>query len=230
MSQGPSPFRFENMWLKVDGFKDLLRDWWQEGVRGGRASFRMAAKMKVLKEKIKAWNRDVFGRLEVNKSSALQQIEFWDRVECDRGLSKREMDLKNEAKETFKKWVLLEETHWRQVSRELWLREGDKNIGYFHKMANAHWRNNFLDRIKINGVELVEEQEVREGIVAAFQHQLWEDPGWRADIEGLHLQSLNLSEAEALEAPFTMEEIFSALMEMNGDKAPGPDGFIVAFW
>ncbi|RVW77204.1 hypothetical protein CK203_043344 [Vitis vinifera] len=87
MSQGPSPFRFENMWLKVDGFKDLLRDWWQEGVRGGRASFRIAAKMKVMKEKIKAWNRDVFGRLEVNKSSALQQIEFWDRVECDKGLS-----------------------------------------------------------------------------------------------------------------------------------------------
>ena len=24
LSQGPSPFRFENMWLKVDGFKDLL--------------------------------------------------------------------------------------------------------------------------------------------------------------------------------------------------------------
>ena len=119
MSQGPSPFRFENMWLKVDGFKDLLRDWWQEGVRGGRASFRIAAKMKVMKEKIKAWNRDVFGRLEVNKSSALQQIEFWDRVECDKGLSEREMDLKNEAKETFKKWILLEETHWRQVSREL---------------------------------------------------------------------------------------------------------------
>ena len=28
LRQGPSPFRFENMWLKVDDFKDLLRDWW----------------------------------------------------------------------------------------------------------------------------------------------------------------------------------------------------------
>ena len=33
--------------------------------------FRLAAKLKVLKEKIKVWNMDVFGRLEVNKSSAL---------------------------------------------------------------------------------------------------------------------------------------------------------------
>ena len=66
MSRGPSPFRFENMWLK-----DLLREWWQGGVRGGRASFRMTAKMKEMKEKIKVWNRDVFGRLEVNKSLTL---------------------------------------------------------------------------------------------------------------------------------------------------------------
>ena len=44
-------------------------------------------------------------------------------------------------------------------------------------MANAHWRNNSLDRIKINGVELAEKQEVREGIVNAFQQQLLEEPG-----------------------------------------------------
>ena len=26
------------------------------------------------------------------------------------------------------------------------------------------------------------------------------------------------------------DEVHSALMDMNGDMAPGPDGFIVAFW
>ncbi|KAJ9685070.1 hypothetical protein PVL29_017197 [Vitis rotundifolia] len=218
LSRGPSPFRFENMWLKTDGFKELLRDWWQGAGGSGRASFRLASKLKAMKEKIKAWNRDVFGRLEVNKSSALQQVEFWDRVEDERGLTVGETELKNEAKENFKKWMLLEETHWRQVSRELWLKEGDKNTGFFHRMANAHWRNNSVDRIKINEVEVVEEQE------------LSEDPGWRADIEGLHLQCLNHNEAGALELPLTEEEIHSALMEMNGDKAPGPDGFTVAFW
>ena len=76
---------------------------------------------------------------------------------------------------------------------------------------------------------MTEEHEVREGIVNAFQQLLSEEPGWRADIEGLHLQSLNSSEAEGLELPFTEEEIHFALLEMNGDKAPGPDGFTVAF-
>ena len=124
----------------------------------------------------------------------------------------------------------MEEIHWRQLSRELWLKEGDRNTGFFHRMANVHRRNNSLDRIKINGVWMTEEQEVREGIVNAFQHLLSEEPGWRADIKGLHLNRLNSREAEVLELPFTEEKIHSALMEMNGDKTPILDGFTVAFW
>ena len=42
----------------------------------GSASFRLAAKLKELKQNMKSWNRDVFGRLECNKISALQQGIF----------------------------------------------------------------------------------------------------------------------------------------------------------
>ncbi|RVW14748.1 hypothetical protein CK203_092603 [Vitis vinifera] len=130
-----------------------------------------------------------------------------EEVESDRSLTERETKLKTEAKEVFKKWVLLEETHWRQSSRELWLRE-DQN----------QW--------EVAG----EEREVREGVVNAFQQLLSEDQSWKTDIEGLQLQRLSHAEAEGLEQPFTEVEIHSALMGMNGDKAPGPDGFTVAFW
>ncbi|KAL6327158.1 hypothetical protein AAG906_015197 [Vitis piasezkii] len=46
LRRGPFPFRFENMWLKVEGFKDLLRSWWQGIVVRGNANFRLAAKPK----------------------------------------------------------------------------------------------------------------------------------------------------------------------------------------
>ena len=110
------------MWLKVKGFKDLLQSWWQGIVVKGSASFRLATKLKEVKQKIRDWNRNVFGRLEINKNSALQQVEFWDLVESERSLSEEETKMKKEAKENFKKWVLLEEIHWRQLSRELWLK------------------------------------------------------------------------------------------------------------
>ena len=117
--QGPTLFRFENMWLKVEGFKDLIHSWWQGIEVRGSASFKLAAKMKEIKQKLKVWNKEVFGRLDYNKSSALQQVDFWDRMESERSLTVEETELKKEAKENYKKWMLLEETHWRQLSREI---------------------------------------------------------------------------------------------------------------
>ncbi|RVW75000.1 LINE-1 reverse transcriptase-like [Vitis vinifera] len=87
-----------------------------------------------------------------------------------------------------------------------------------------------MEKIKINGVWLSEEQEVRNGIVDAFQRLLTEDSEWKADIGGLDLNQISQQEADTLELPFTEEEVHSALMDMNRDKAPGPDGFTGAFW
>ena len=33
--RGPSPFRFENMWLKEEGFKELVKSWWMTPNLGG---------------------------------------------------------------------------------------------------------------------------------------------------------------------------------------------------
>ena len=87
-----------------------------------------------------------------------------------------------------------------------------------------------MDRIKVGGVWLSKEQEVRSGIVDAFKKLLTEDSEWKADIGGLILNQISQQEADTLELPFMEEEVHSALMDMNGDKAPGPDGFTVAFW
>ena len=55
----------------------------------------------------------------------------------------------------------------------------------------------------------------------------WE---WRANIEGLPFVALTLEEATSLQVPYREEEVFSALREMNGDKALGPNGFSLSFW
>ena len=177
----------------------MIRRWWWEVEVRGSASYRLATKLKEIKQKLKVWNKEVFGNLGCNKAAALQQVEFWDRVESERILSVEETELKKEAKENYKKWVLLEETYWRQLSREIWLREGDRNTGYFHRIANANRRNNYLDRIKIDGVSLSEEQEVREGVANAYQQMLSQEAGWQADIGRLCLDQISQQDAKNLE-------------------------------
>ncbi|RVX01993.1 hypothetical protein CK203_019451 [Vitis vinifera] len=78
-----------------------------------------------------------------------------------------------------------------------------KGIGnrLFHRMANAHRRANNLVKLRLMG-EVTEDQEVRDGIVNAYQQLLSESSDWKADIGGLVLKQISLSEAEALEFPF----------------------------
>jgi hypothetical protein len=49
MAWGKSAFKFENMWLKTEGFLDKVRGWWTGYSFGGFPSFVLASKMKVLK-------------------------------------------------------------------------------------------------------------------------------------------------------------------------------------
>ena len=227
---GPSPFRFENMWLKVEGFKELIRDWWQSFEFRGTHSYVLVEKMKALKAKIKEWNKEVFGCVDEQKKFALNKVAHWDELESRRTLSDGESKDRVEAMEEFKKWATLEEISWRQKSREIWLKEGDRNTDFFHKMANSHRKRSNIDRIRIGDKFFNGTEEVKVGIVKAVKDLFRDHGGWRASPEGLNFSRLNALEVVRLEAPFTEEEVHGALADLNGDKAPGPDGFTVAFW
>ena len=47
--RGPIPFRFENMWLKVNGFEELISSNWGELQFSGSVSFKLVEKLKALK-------------------------------------------------------------------------------------------------------------------------------------------------------------------------------------
>ena len=74
----PSPFRFELMWMKYEGFKEILKGWWQNLQFHGSFSFILSAKLKALKGILNTWNREAFGKVETNKKDVLRRVIFWD--------------------------------------------------------------------------------------------------------------------------------------------------------
>ena len=76
ISKGSTPFRFGNIWLKEEGFKDFLK-WWSlwYNLRGSY-SFILAVKLKALKSNLKSWNKKVFGNVVVRKDMTFNQVGF----------------------------------------------------------------------------------------------------------------------------------------------------------
>ena len=109
-----TPVCFENMWLKVKGFKDLVKNWWTSYNFSGSYSCIIASKLKALKQDLKVWNREVIGNVSLNKIITLSWIGFWDAKERDSGLSLEDSEARRCAVEDFSKWANMEEISWGQ--------------------------------------------------------------------------------------------------------------------
>ena len=102
-ARGPIPFHFENMWLKAEGFEELVNSWWQRLSFSGSSSYILIEKIKALKPLIKTWNKEVFGKVEEKKKAALIKVKYWDEIESQRPLSLAELEERVSATTDFKK-------------------------------------------------------------------------------------------------------------------------------
>jgi len=119
LERGKVPFKFENMWLKVKGFSNLVKKWWEEVEVEGFASFVLARKLKFVKEQLKKWNKKVFGDIKLRKYKLLDSVNALDVKEESDGLSSDEIDQRREAREELTRVLHMEEISWRQKSRSL---------------------------------------------------------------------------------------------------------------
>jgi hypothetical protein len=69
--------------------------------------------------------------------------------------------------------ILFEEISWRQKSRALWLREGDKNTQFFHHVSNSNRCVNTIGKLNVEG-ELTEDHETIKAHIVDFYQSLYD--------------------------------------------------------
>lgn len=123
-----------------------------------------------------------------------------------------------------------EEVSWRQKSRCLWLKEGDRNTKFFHKVANSNRRTNCIDKLKV-GDDITEDKDLIRGEILEFYQQLYiENESWRPTTRLEDVATLNGEEKIWLERPFEEAEVLAVIKNSAPDKSPGPDGYTMAFY
>jgi hypothetical protein len=87
-SGGSMYFKFENMWLKSDGFVDQVKTWCMSYEFYGLLSYVLVDKLKALKTDLKKWNDEVFDDVRKKKNELLEGIRELDLIEECRCLEK----------------------------------------------------------------------------------------------------------------------------------------------
>uniref|UniRef100_A0A2N9GTW6 Reverse transcriptase domain-containing protein n=1 Tax=Fagus sylvatica TaxID=28930 RepID=A0A2N9GTW6_FAGSY len=193
-------------------------------------SYVLVQKLKSLKTDLYKWNKEVFGDVNVRKNDLMAQIQDLDMLEENRQLSNEEAVAKAHLQTDLEKVLLLEEIKWRQTSRATWLREGDKNTRFFHRVANSNRRFNSIDHLLVNEVLTTDQSEIGAGLVNFYKQLFSDDEVRRPLLDGLVFSSLDESDRDLLDQPFTEKEVWGVVRNMAGDKAPGPNGFSLAFF
>ncbi|KAF5459688.1 hypothetical protein F2P56_019612 [Juglans regia] len=179
------------MWLKVDGFSEKVRSWWNSYQLTGTPSYILAGKLKVLKNDLRKWNLEIFGNINDQRFTLSQELQHFDVKEVGGTLSEDEKVRKMVVVAELEKITLMEEISWRQKSRALWLKTGDRCTKFFHGVANSHRRNNAIEVLHSEGKALTDSIEIKNHIVHSYDKLLTEQYQWRPKVNGLDFDSMD---------------------------------------
>lgn len=124
--------------------------------------------IKRLKSRLKVWNKEQFRDTCKKVKQIQEELNKLEEETTDRQLSLQEVTSKKQLQEALWLAVQSHESLLRQKSRSRWIKEGDCNSKYFHKLMNVSRRNNLLKGIMIDDIWVDEPKKVKEAVRMFF--------------------------------------------------------------
>ena len=133
---------FDRRWLLNKDIKEVVGKAWGEHQEGSRL-FKVQCKIKKVRMDLLSWSRSSFS----NAKKLIEQVKKdIKEVKLNRpcGFRIKLLGLKRKLASAYKK----EELFWSQKARLKWLKEGDKNTGYFHATVAGRRKVNRISVLK----------------------------------------------------------------------------------
>ena len=125
-----------------------------------------------------------------------------------------------------------EDLKWKQKSRELWIKEGDRNTKFFHLSTLVRRRRNLITEIREeNGLRLMNRKDIGEYFSSKFSKVFHSScPNVPPNLDGLIEPCIFAQENNMLIIVPSAEDIKRVVFEMHPVKAPRPDGMPGLFY
>ena len=161
-----------------------------------------------IRRDLKKWNYHEFGNVSLRQQQLFCDLEALNCKESLGGLSASKRDLRASNLLELDKLAHLEETSWRQKSRVLWLKEGDNNTKFFHKMTNSNRCRNFMEKLEVGDVTYSLDSDIRDMAVQFYKSLYTEKEDWRPYVDDLPFSVIGDTDRNLLESRFEKDEIF----------------------
>ena len=102
-----------------------------------------------------------------------------DVKEGELSLSEVELGERAMLRSQIQNLLSLEEVSWRHKLRMLYIKEGDNNTKFFHKVANSRRRYNHISMLEVNEVINEDESEMTDQAVQFYKNLYKESKEWR---------------------------------------------------
>lgn len=227
---GPKPFRFINCWLSHPSCLLNCKTVWDQTYTYGDSHLCLWTKLKAVKVFLKEWKINVFGCMESEIANLQNKIDGIDTIVEFRALTGSERsDRALAAAQLIHKSKLLTKI-WRQRAKRNWVIKGDRCTKLYHLLANYRFSRNRITVIYDQGRAYDLPADIKELAAIHFAERFKKPSSPVFDLSNLPFSKLTPTQVAALERPFTQEEVFSAISNCKGDKAPGPDGLSFKFY